>query len=167
MVRDFKLAGLLALSLLAVSSPAFADRRIVVFQPQTSPAQRVALAKASGGDVVRELPLINAVVIEHATQISMAESKLRALAEVKRVDLDPKINWLNMADARGVDFAAPSASGILKGIEALKKRPQAVPAVPPSGQETPWGSPASARPTPGRSRAARGSNSPSSTRAST
>ena len=142
MVRGYKLTGLLALSFLGLSSSAFADRRIVVFQPGTSPAQRVALAKAAGGTVVRELPLINAVVIEHATQVSIAENKLRALAEVKRVDLDPKINWLAMADARGVDFAAPSAAGILKDISALKKRPQAVvpePAAPPAGQETPWG----------------------------
>ena len=142
MVRGSTLTGLLALSLLAVSSSAFAERRIVVFQPQTSPAQRVALAKAAGGVVVRELPLINAVVIEHPTQVSIAETKLRALAEVKRVDLDPKINWLAMADAPGVDFALPNVSGILKNIEALKKRPQVAPAdpsAPATGQETPWG----------------------------
>lgn len=142
MVRGSKLAGLLVLSLLAVSTSAFAERRIVVFQPGTSPAQRVALAKAAGGIIVRELPLINAVVIDHATQVSIAESKLRAMSEVKRVDTDPKINWLKMADARGVDFALPAANGIMKGIEALKKRPQNVepePAPASGAQETPWG----------------------------
>ncbi len=142
MVRGSKLAGLLVLSLLAVSTSAFAERRIVVFQPGTSPAQRVALAKAAGGIIVRELPLINAVVIDHATQVSMAESKLRAMSEVKRVDMDPKINWLKMADARGVDFALPATSGLMKGIEALKKRPQNVepePAPSSGAQETPWG----------------------------
>ncbi len=142
MVRDIKWTGLLALSLLGLSSAASAaDRRIVVFQQGTSPAQRVALAKAAGGIVVRELPLINAVVIEHPTQVSIAESKLRALAEVKRVDLDPKINWLKMADARGTDFALPSASGIMKSIEALKKKQaeEPEPTAPQAGQETPWG----------------------------
>jgi subtilisin len=99
----------------------------------------VALAKAAGGVVVRELPLINAVVIEHPTQVSIAENKLRALAEVKRVDLDQKINWLTMVDGRGTDFAPPSAAGIMKSIEALKKRPQAVEPAPAGGQETPWG----------------------------
>jgi subtilisin family serine protease len=144
MVRSVKFLGLLALGLLAVAVPSssFAsERRIVVFAPQTSPAQRVALAQSAGGQVVRELPLINAVVIEHPTQVSIAEAKLRMLKEVKRVDLDPKINWLAMADARGVDFAVPATAGLLKNIEALKKRPQAVPgpAVPSAGQETPWG----------------------------
>ncbi len=143
MVRGLKLTGLLSLSLLVIGSVASAsERRIVVFQAGTSPAQRVALAKAAGGTVVRELPLINAVVIEHPTQVSIAENKLRALAEVKRVDLDPKINWLAMADARGTDFALPSTAGIMKGIAALKKRPQAVepgPQAPATGQETPWG----------------------------
>jgi subtilisin len=132
---------LVMLSLIALSAQA-AERRIVVFQPGTSPAQRVALAKAAGGTVVRELRLINAVVIEHATQVSIAESKLRALAEVKRVDLDPKINWLKAADARGVDFAVPSAAGILKGIEGLKAmKQQAEEPAPtaPGAQETPWG----------------------------
>ncbi|MCM2305478.1 MAG: S8 family peptidase, partial [Elusimicrobia bacterium] len=130
------------LSAIALTAQA-AERRIVVFQPGTSPAQRVALAKAAGGTVVRELRLINAVVIEHPTQVSIAESKLRSLAEVKRVDLDPKINWLKAADARGVDFAVPSAAGILKGIEGLKalKQQQAPEPEPsaPGGQETPWG----------------------------
>lgn len=142
MVRGFKLAGLLALSLLCLSSSASAgERRIVVFQPGTSPAQRVALAKAAGGTVVRELPLINAVVIEHPTQVTIAESKLRALAEVKRVDLDPKINWLNMADARGVDFALPAAAGaILKDVAALKAKQAETPApTAPGTQDTPWG----------------------------
>ncbi|UPT73290.1 MAG: S8 family peptidase [Elusimicrobiota bacterium] len=142
MVRVFTKAGLLALSLLAVSTSAYAERRIVVFQPSVAKAQRVALAQAAGGRVVRELPLINAVVVELG-QLSVAEGRLRALAEVKRVDPDPKINWLQAADARGVDFAAPSAAGILKNIEALKARAkQEAPSEPePSapGQETPWG----------------------------
>ncbi|MBI2789667.1 MAG: S8 family peptidase [Elusimicrobia bacterium] len=130
---------LVILSLLSVAARA-GERRIVVFQPGTSPAQRVALAKAAGGLVVRELRGINAVVIAHPTQVSIAESKLRALAEVKRVDPDPKINWLKMADARGTDFALPSASGILKGIEALKKQQAEQPApTAPGAQETPWG----------------------------
>ena len=139
MVRGLKLTGILSLSLLVIGSAASAaERRIVVFQPGTSPAQRVALAKAAGGIVVRELKLINAVVIESKTQVSVAESKLRALPEVKRVDLDPKINWLKMADARGTDFAPPSTSGILKSIEALKKK-QAEGTPEPTAQETPWG----------------------------
>ncbi|MBI4061332.1 MAG: S8 family peptidase [Elusimicrobia bacterium] len=132
----------LALSLLVAGSAASAaERRIVVFQPGTSPAQRVALAAAAGGAVVRELPLIHAVVIEHPSQVAAAETKLRALPEVKRVDPDPKINWLLMADARGVDFAPPSASALLKGIEALKQRHSAEKFKPaaPGKQETPWG----------------------------
>ena len=140
MVRGLKLTGFLALSLLVIGSAASAaERRIVVFQPGTSTARRVALAKASGAVVVRELPLINAVVIEHQTMVSLAADKLRALAEVKRVDLDPKINWLTMADARGIDFSLPSVGGIMKNIEALKKKQAEDEPAAPAGQETPWG----------------------------
>lgn len=132
---------LVMLSVLLNSAASAAERRIVVFQPGTSPAQRVALAKAAGGNVVRELRLINAVVIEHPTQVSIAESKLLKLSEVKRVDPNPRINWLKMADARGVDFAVPSAAGILKGIEAAKAMKQQAEPAPtaPGAQETPWG----------------------------
>jgi len=136
--------SLLLVTLMAISSAANAERRIVVFQPGTSPAQRIALAKSAGGTVVRELRLINAVVIEHPTQVSIAETKLRSLAEVKRVDLDPKINWIKRSDARGVDFALPSTAGIFKGIDALKKKqaeeqaPMPEPSAP-NAQETPWG----------------------------
>jgi subtilisin len=144
MVRG-KLAGLLILPLLVIGMAASAaERRIVVFQKGTSATERIALAKAAGGVVVRELPLINAVVIEHPTQISIAATKLLALAQVKRVDLDPKINWLAMADARGTDFALPSTAGLLKNIEGLKtlqQQPSPVQTAPPApaGQETPWG----------------------------
>ena len=113
MFRGIQLTGLLALSLLVVGSVASAaERRIVVFQPDTSPEQRVALTKEAGGIVVRELPLINAVVIEHPTKVTTTENKLRALSEVKRVDPDPKIYWLEMADEPGVDFPLPPTDEI-------------------------------------------------------
>ncbi len=137
MIKIF-VARFLALSLLLASSSAFAvERRIVVFQPGMSPAQRVAMAAASGGTVVRELRLINAVVVEYP-EINIAESKLQAMSEIKSIDSDPKINWLKMADARGIDFALPSTLEIFRSIEALKKLP-GVAAPAPNGQETPWG----------------------------
>ncbi len=142
MVRA-RIPGLLALGLLfAVSSSALAgERRIVVFQSSVPEAQRVQLALSAGGNVVRELRLINAVVIEHPTEVRTAEAKLRAMKEVKRVDPDPKINWLSAADARGVDFALPSTAGLLKSIADLKAKsaeePQPQPE--PTAQETPWG----------------------------
>ena len=142
MVRA-RIPGLLVLGLLfAVSSSAFAgERRIVVFQSSVPEAQRVQLALSAGGNVVRELRLINAVVIEHPTEVRTAEAKLRAMKEVKRVDPDPKINWLSAADARGVDFALPSTAGLMKSIADLKARsaeePQPQPE--PAAQETPWG----------------------------
>jgi subtilisin family serine protease len=147
MVRVVRSWGLLALAALSFVLPSSAlaalERRIVVFTEKTPAAQRVALARGAGGRVVRELPLISAVVIEHDTQqVSVAEGRLRALKEVRRVDEDPKINWLLAADAPGVDFAAPSAAGILKSISALKSRArQDAPPAPPAepAQETPWG----------------------------
>ena len=139
MVRVSRILGLLALAVLSVSSAVAAERRIVVFSAQTTPAQRVQMAQAAGGIVVRELPIINAVVIEHANKVSMAEAKLLELSDVTRVDQDPMINWLSMADARGADFALPSTAGILKDISSLKALQSARPAQFTGTQETPWG----------------------------
>lgn len=146
MVRAARVLGLLALGLLAFAVPSHAQshvtRRIVVFAPGTSPAQRVALASSTGVKIIRELPLINAVVIETpSTQVSAAENKLTAMSEVSRIDQDPKINWLKAVDAPGVDFALPSVRSILAPLEALRKKGSAPHQAGPAGgsQAVQWG----------------------------
>jgi subtilisin family serine protease len=146
MVRAARILGLLALGLIAFAVPSRAQshvtRRIVVFSPSTSPAQRLALAKATGATIVRELPLINAVVIETPSNtVSTAESRLSAMSEVARIDQDPKINWLRAVDAPGVDFALPNMNALLAPIRELRKRnaQQAPPAPTPGAQAIQWG----------------------------
>jgi subtilisin len=144
MVRAACAWGLLALGLFAFAVPSHAEermtRRIVVFASGTSAAQRLALAEATGAKIVRELPLINAVVIETpSTQVSSMDTKLTALAEVSRIDQDPKINWLKAVDAPGVDFRLPNMEAIMAPLAALKTR-KAVPAPgPEAGQAIQWG----------------------------
>ena len=138
--------GLLALGLLVLAVPSQADtlgtRRIVIFAPEVSAAQRLELAQASGAKIVRELPLINAVVIETpADQISAADSKLTAMAEVSRIDQDPKINGLQAVDAPGVDFKLPAMSALLAplaGLKALTQKPSALPSSK-DAQAIQWG----------------------------
>lgn len=134
-----RIPGLLALGLsLLLSSPSFAASRIVKFRPGVDKAARVRLASSAGARVTRELPLIDAVVIETPdAQVRAAEARLRGLAEVARIDDNPRINWLALADARGVDFRVPAVDAIIKPF----KPAQAAPAEPsaPAGQETPWG----------------------------
>jgi subtilisin len=145
MVRAVQLLGVLALGLMSSSARAATERRIVVFHRSTPAASRTALAASAGARVVRELPLIDAVVIEQtAAQVRVAESKLAAMSEVRRVDPDPKVNWLLAADARGVDFAVPSTAGLMKSIAELKARAAEAPAgeappAPPAAQRLPWG----------------------------
>jgi subtilisin family serine protease len=142
MFRSVKRLGLLALglSLLSASSHATTPsndvtRRIVVFAPGTTPAQRLAIARQSGGTIVRELPMINAVVVETPSErISVANATLASHAEVARVDEDPKINWLQAVDAPGVDFA-PSLPAALAPGAALKD----LAAAPAAAASTPWG----------------------------
>jgi subtilisin family serine protease len=133
MVRTACAWGLLALGLFAFAVPSHADehvtRRIVVFASSTSPAQRVALAESTGAKVVRELPLIDAVVIETpSTEVSASDTKLTAMNAVTRIDQDPKINWLKSVDAPGVDFRTPNMDAILAPLRALKQHAAAAPA---------------------------------------
>jgi subtilisin len=145
MVRVARAWGLLALGLLVLSVPSYAvdmTRRIVVFAPGTSAAQRLALAKSTGAQIVRELPAINAVVIETpANQVSASDTKLTAMAEVSRIDQDPKINWLNAAEAPGIDFRLPSTEALMAPISALKKHSKQVagPAPTAGTQVIQWG----------------------------
>jgi subtilisin len=144
MVRVSRAWGLLALSLLAFAVPSRAadtTRRIVVFAPGTSSAQRLALAQSTGAKIVRELPLINAVVIETpSTQVSASDSKLTAMNEVARIDQDPTINWLKAVDAPGVDFRLPNMEALLAPLAALKSNKAAASLMPASGaQAVQWG----------------------------
>lgn len=105
-----------------------AEQRIVVFHQATSPAERVRIAQTSGAQVVRELALINAVVISAPKgQVRSAEVKLKKQAQVLRIDEDPRINWLNDAVLRMPDVRAMT--------RALPIAGQA----PESTQELPWG----------------------------
>ena len=144
MVRVARAWGLLALGLLMFAVPSHAvdmTRRIVVFAPGTSAAQRLALAQTTGAQIVRELPLINAVVIETpSNQVSASDTKLTAMAEVSRIDADPKINWLRAVDAPGIDFRLPSTEALLAPISALKKSKQVADPAPTTGsQVVQWG----------------------------
>jgi len=123
MVRAVKRLGLLALGFMLLSAARAEDvtRRIVVFSPSVSRADRLAIAAKTGATIVRELPAINAVVIEApSTQVSAANSALTAMAEVARIDEDPKINWLKAVDAPGVDFAVPNVKTLLGPVAAQK-----------------------------------------------
>ena len=145
MVRSVRVLGVLALGLL-LSVPVMAlsntTRRIIVFGADVPQSRRLLLAQSSGAQIVRELPLIRAVVIETPTaQVHTAESRLRTMPEVARIDEDAKINWLRAVDARGVDFAVPDLAALVAPIRDLARRGAAAPpeTTPPAGQETPWG----------------------------
>ncbi|MDE2142555.1 MAG: S8 family peptidase [Elusimicrobia bacterium] len=144
MVRAARVLGLLALGLLAFAVPSRAQshvtRRIVVFSPSVPAARRLILAQSSGAKIVRELPLINAVVIETPSNtVSTAENRLSAMSEVARIDQDPKINWLRSVDAPGTDFALPNMDAIMTPLRALRKKVAGAPAPNAGSQVIQWG----------------------------
>ncbi|MBI5247070.1 MAG: S8 family peptidase [Elusimicrobia bacterium] len=132
------------LSLLAVSARAQVCpldagdviHKIVACKPDVSTAECRKLAQSVGCSVVRELPSINAIVIElPAFRGDKAEAKLKASTLVNLVETDRKRNWLT-----AVTVPAPvpqfdlgeGARDILRRIGGLK--PVAV-----ADPEQPWG----------------------------
>lgn len=113
-------------------------QKIVACKDGVSTERCRELAQKVGCSVVRELPLINAIVIElPAFKADGAKAKLLATFQVDLVETDKTVNWL-----KAVTVAPPAAAahfefgdiarGILKGINSLK--PVAV-----ADPEQPWG----------------------------
>ena len=102
-------------------------RKIVVFDGKVPMAERVRQASVTGARVIRELPLINAVVVESPApgQARVHVARLKSNPSIMRVDEDPKINWL-----AGV-AAAPS----IPAFNSVRARQTA----PPQTREIPWG----------------------------
>jgi len=97
------------------------------------------LAQSVGCAVVRELPSINAIVIElPAFRADGAEAKLMRTFQVDLVETDKKINWLKATTAPtnpSAQFGWGDAKEILKRIAAAN--PAAKPAA--ADPEQPWG----------------------------
>lgn len=147
MARLAKLVlGLLALGLLCLAvaraeaaAQAEVIRRIVVFSAQTPPGDRVTIAETSGGKVVRDLRLIDAVVIEVPSgQVHAAEARLKSRPEVVRVDEDPRLNWLLEAAPRFMEAWLPDVRGVIKPFKAHSAADEP-PTQQPPAQELPWG----------------------------
>jgi subtilisin family serine protease len=113
-------------------------QKIVACKPGVSADACRKLAQSVGCSVVRELPSINAIVIElPAFKADAAETKLMATNFVDLVETDKVVNWL-----KAVTVAPPVAApqfefgegvrDILKKISAMK--PDAV-----ADPEQPWG----------------------------
>ncbi|MCR4294946.1 MAG: S8 family peptidase, partial [Elusimicrobia bacterium] len=113
-------------------------QKIVACKPGVSTERCRELAQSVGCSVVRELPSINAIVIElPAFKADGAKAKLLATFQVDLVETDKTVNWL-----KGVTVAPPAAAAhfefgdiardILKKISSIK--PVAV-----ADPEQPWG----------------------------
>ncbi len=113
-------------------------RKIVACKPGVSTDECRKLAQSVGCSVVRELPSINAIVIEiPAFRADGAEAKLMRTFQVDLVETDKTINWLKAVTVApqgpSAQFAwGDAAKDILKRINGLK------PAATPD-PEQPWG----------------------------
>jgi len=118
-------------------------QKIVACRPEVTTDECRKLAQSVGCSVVRELPSINAIVIElPAFKADAAATKLLATFKVDLVETDKVVNWL-----KGVPAAAPApavpqfdlgdvARGILDRIKELKPAPVPAEAL---DAEQPWG----------------------------
>ncbi len=130
-------AGLVALGLATLTAgPVGSEpiRRIVVFKNAVPQTERVLIAQSQGGEVVRSLELIDAVVIEMpATRVRIADAQLRARPEILRIDEDPKINWLNAVAAPNADNPFPDTRALIAPFRRVSLPRQA------AEPSLPWG----------------------------
>ncbi len=114
------------------------ERRIVSCKDGVSMAQCVKSARAAGCAVVRELALINAVVIEVPLErLAIAKARLAGDAGVERVDASPVKNWLKSVrrdNGALPDFAFPDPGVLPRFAPTPKTAPEGV-----ADPEQPWG----------------------------
>ena len=110
------------------------SQRIVVFKKGVSMADARQIAQQAGNKVVRDLELINAVVIRSPkVMIESVDARLFATGEVLRIDEDTHRTWINDA------VAAPDFDDTVNAV-IEKFTPMKAPARPqPAGNELPWG----------------------------
>lgn len=114
-------------------------QKIVACKPGVALDACRKLALSAGCAVVRELPSINAIVIElPAFRADAEQARLMRTFQVDLVETDKKINWLKAVTAAPVVPASAfgigdAARSILKSMAALK------PAAPAGDPEQPWG----------------------------
>ena len=118
-------------------------RKIVACKPGVGTTECRALAQKVGCSVVRELPSINAIVIELlAFRSEGAEVKLKSTMKVDLVETDKTVNWLKGSLAVAPAPAAPqfdlgeNARAIIDRMRGLKPLKPSAPAADP---EQPWG----------------------------
>ncbi|MBI5883170.1 MAG: S8 family peptidase [Elusimicrobia bacterium] len=109
-------------------------RKIVSCKASVSTADCRKVAEKTGCEVIRELELINAIVIDvSATQEKSADLELAAAEEVKIVEADRRVNWL-----KGLgEFKLPDIKDIVTPFRAAVGAGPA----PKAGEdpEQPWG----------------------------
>ncbi|MBI3563783.1 MAG: S8 family peptidase [Elusimicrobia bacterium] len=108
-------------------------RHIVICKPSISMAECRDEAQKVGCSVVREVPLIHAVVVRvPATRMFALTAKLRTAPKVERIDEDRKVRWVR--NLPSFDPASPDLSDLTKKLKQLPALPAAA-----KGPQIPWG----------------------------
>jgi len=113
-------------------------QKIVACKPGVSTDRCRELAQSVGCSVVRELPSINAIVIElPAFRADAAETKLMRTFQVDLVETDKVVNWL-----KAVTVAPPAAAPKFEfgeGVRDILKKISSIKPVAVADPEQPWG----------------------------
>ncbi len=144
MFRKLWGAALLAVGLFgpAWSAPAASGeaQKIVVFSERAPWPERRSMLAGMGLPVVRELALIDAVVIRVPRfSVASVETRLRSMPEIIRIEDDLRLNWLN-GQAAGPDL--PSLGAVMETLKSKDAAPGAPkpPSIPRASEPNiPWG----------------------------
>ena len=102
------------LFVLSISANAFASQKIVMLKADKAiTASREELSKL-GGEIIKELPLINAVVVQFPDYIK--DSQLYTLSFVDKVEDDKYIKWIEETSFNSNPL--PSAESIIESVNS-------------------------------------------------
>lgn len=108
-------------------------RHIVICKAGISMAECRDEAQKVGCSVVREMPLIHAVVVKvPLARVFTLTAKLHAAPKVERIDEDRKVRWVR--NLPSFDPASPDLSDLTKKLKQLPALPAAA-----KGPQIPWG----------------------------
>ncbi len=143
-MRSVKLLGIAGILCLGLLTQAYSAQKIVTFSPDITPQERINSVERMGGQVVRELHIINAVVAVFP-QMKASFSAASAAEGIEAIEEDRYIIWIESEPKYLSDIIFPSVDAIIEKVtspEAEADSEFQFTAITPAGdpgEEIPWG----------------------------
>lgn len=143
-MRSAKLMGIAGILCLGLVAQGYSAQKIITFSSDITPQERISSVERMGGQVVRELQLINAVVAVFP-QMKANFSAASAAEGIEAIEEDRYIIWLESEPKYLSDIIFPSVDAIIERVTSPEAEADSefqftgITPAGDSGEEIPWG----------------------------